>query len=189
MNRVYGCVRAGLGLLLLVLAFPCLGAGQGLGAVAAREKARRTVDSGKKGEGRTFSNDDLEKGRPPGSTEGATAAAPAGDAGAARAPEAAPEPDRNAVEKPLLDAISAAQERVAAVEQQIRDLSDKLNPMSVKYIYGAAQSGDAAGEEARTRQELSEAQVQLQQARQALAEAQQALRDGRSRGGSSREGR
>ena len=112
------------------------------------------------------------------------AGAPAGDPGPAAAPEPAPEPDRNATEKPLLDGISAAQERIAAVEQRIRELSDKLNPMSVTYIYGSAHVGDATAEEARTRQELSDAQGDLAQARQALVEAQEALREFRRRGGS-----
>lgn len=170
----------------LVLALPAWTGAQGLGAVAARENSKRSAAGAKPG-ARSFDNADLDKGRPPGTTAGGgegasgTQSGAAGETGSSAASE--PEPDRNAQEKPLLDAISAAQEGVAAVEARIRELSDKLNPMSITYIYGSAQSGDAAGEEARTRQELSEAQTDLLQARQALAVAQEALREARRGGG------
>ena len=167
---------------LLVFALPAWTGAQGLGAVAAREKSKRSAAGAKPG-ARSFDNADLDRGRRPGTTAGGgegaagTQSATAGESGSGALSE--PEPDRNAQEKPLLDAISAAQEGVAAVEARIRELSDKLNPMSITFIYGAAQSGDAAGEEARTRQELSEAQTDLLQARQALAAAQEALRESR----------
>lgn len=177
---------------VLVLALPAWAGAQGLGAAAARERTKRSVAGAKPG-ARSFDNADLDKGRPPGTTAGGgesasgTPSGAAGETGSGAVSEA--EPDRNAQEKPLLDSISAAQEGVAAVEARIRELSDRLNPMSITYIYGAAQSGDAAGEEARTRQELSEAQTDLLQARQVLAAAQEALREARRGGDPSREPR
>ena len=162
---------------LLGLALPSWSAAQGLGGAAASEKARRTLAPKKGDEGKSFTNVDLEKGRPPvpaGGAATAPAAAPA--AGAAASSEAsAPIQDRNTEEKPLLDAISAAQERVSAVEEQIRVLGDKLNPMSGSFIYGAGGSNSVA-EEQQTRQQLTRSQGELAQARQAVAEAQEALR-------------
>ncbi len=60
----------------------------------------------------------------------------------------------------------------------MRQLSEKLNPMSVSYIYGAGGSNDA-NEELRVRAELREAESQLQAARQALVTANQNLQGAR----------
>jgi len=166
-------------LAVLVLVFPCWCAGQGLGGAAAREKSRRAAAE-KKGDPKSFTNVDLEKGRPPGAASGTTAAPAAGDAAGGEA--TAPIEDRNFEEKSLLDAISAAQESVSAVEERIRMLSDKLNPMSGSFIYGAGGSNSVA-EEQQTRQQLTESQSELLQARQAVAQAQQALREHRRPGG------
>jgi hypothetical protein len=64
---------------------------------------------------------------------------------------------------------------VDSIEKRIRELNDRLNPMSRDYVYGAARSGDAAGEELRIKQELSELEERLVRARQDLARANEGL--------------
>ncbi len=162
---------------LLGLALPAGAAAQGLGDTAARERDKRAKQAREqKADAKVFTNDDLAAGRPPG--------APASDAPAASspAPEAArgeptpAEPDRLTQEQPYIEAIRSAQEQVAATEARIRELSEKLNPMSGSFIYGA-QGSNSANEEAQVRQGLREAEAQLLGAREGLAAANQGLED------------
>lgn len=159
-------------------------AAQGLGDKAARERAKRAAEAKKKKEpAKSFTNEDLEAGRPPG-TKPAEGAAEQPAAGGAEAPAPAPVEAPLERERPYLDAVSSAQQALTAAETRVRALADKLNPMSVSYIYGAGGSNDA-NEELRVRAELTQAESELQAARQALATANQnlqAARQGRAPG-------
>jgi hypothetical protein len=162
---------------LLAFLLPALAAGQGLGDAAARERAKREATKKKAGETKVLTNEDLDRGRPPGSTSasGTTAASPE----ERPAEEASPPPpmeDRQAGERPYLDAIQAAQTRVSQIEQRIQELRSKLNPMSGSFIYGATGS-NSAEEEAQVREQLTQAEGELNAARQAAAAASEALQD------------
>jgi hypothetical protein len=163
---------------LTALALPALGTAQGLGDAAAREKARRAA--ARKAEARTFTNDDLSAGRPPGAAVEPGAATEGGaspDAGApASTNDGSLAESRRTLEAPFIDAVNAAQGEVAAAEARVTSLQNKLNPMSGDFIYGATGSNNA-NEEAEVRQQLTEAQAQLQAARQALTASAQALAD------------
>lgn len=171
--------RLATALALLALAGPAAVAAQGLGDAAARERVRR--DAARKAaaakaaeEAKVFTNEDLEAGRPPGAKPGEAQAAPA-EAGSAPA-ESPPLQDRFGDERPYLDALQAAQTRLAGVEQRIQELRAKLNPMSSSFIYGAYGS-NSANEEAQVREQLSQAEAELDEARQAVAAANQSLQD------------
>jgi hypothetical protein len=171
-------------LVLLALVLPGLAAAQGLGDLAARERAKRAKqESAKKAP--LITNEDLDKGRPAGaastSGEGASSTVPEGGGDSPASP---PIEDRFAAERAYLDAVQAARDRVAAVESRIQGLQAKLNPMSGSFIYGASGS-NSANEEAEVRAQLQQAEGELSGARQALVEANQALEDvhqGRSPG-------
>jgi hypothetical protein len=168
---------------LLGFALASATAAQGLGDTAARERAKRAAKAQeqKKQPSKVFTNDDLAEGRPPGAKDedggenenqsplprSEEDSAPSSSSG-----------DPLADERPLLDAVSAAQQGVTAAETKVRQLSEKLNPMSVSYIYGAGGSNDA-NEELRVRAELREAESQLQTARQTLVQANKDLQDQR----------
>ena len=129
---------------------------QGLGDTAAKEKAKRAAKAeAKKEPAKEFTNADLDKGRPPGAkpdSSGAGTAPSLSESGGASPAEApAPAEDKVAQERSYLDAITAAQQGVTAGETKVRQLSEKLNPMSVSYIYGAGGSNDANEELARAR--------------------------------------
>jgi hypothetical protein len=166
--------------LLLALALTLVGPGlvqaQGLGDAAAREKQKRAA-AGARPPARVLSNDDLPK-------EGGTAAASAQEASAAPAStrdpddrvQGAPEEgtSREAQLKQAQAAVDEARGGVGAAEERVKELGDKLNPMSPSFIYGSMQGGDAVGEEARTREALKAAEAQLAEARSALVKANQA---------------
>ncbi len=170
--------RLMLGLLgLLGFVLVSASAAQGIGDTAAREKAKRAQS---KKTAKAFTNDDLEAGRPPGQKkeegEGQTA------------PQAASEPEilqpmrddsRGEAERAYLDAVRAAEAEVKSVEDRIRELSGKLNPMSLSYIYGSGGSNDA-NEELRVRDELRQAEAQLVAARQSVVTANRNLQDARA---------
>ena len=162
---------------VLALLWSAAAAAQGLGDTAARERARRQAAKAP-APARSFTNEDLDKGRPPGQATpaGDASPAPAGEAGAPPAPEPS-EPDRVTQEKPFMDAVMGARAAVTAAEARVQELQDRLNPMSVNFVFGAATSGDQAGEAARVREELQQAEARLGEARQALAQANQALED------------
>lgn len=151
---------------------------QGIGDKAAKERAKRAQAKGK--EAKVFTNTDLDAGRPPGSkpsSEDANAGA-AATSSESSAPTSSPDPyaQNREQDKGYVDAVAAAQGQVAAVEARIKELSSKLNPMSMSYIYGSGGSNDA-NEEQRVRSELREAEEQLTAARQAVAQANQNLQD------------
>jgi hypothetical protein len=172
-------LAATLGLLGFAFAAPVLA--QGLGDSAARERAKRAAQA-KKDPGKSFTNEDLEAGRPPGSKPSADSSSDAQAASEQPSePAAAPPEDRLAEERPYLDAIIAARAEVTAAESRIKELSDKLNPMSVNFIYGAGGSNDA-NEELRVREELRQAERDMQAARLGVDTANQnlqAFRQGR----------
>jgi hypothetical protein len=162
-----------LGLLALVL--PAVSTAQGIGDVAARERAKRAAAK-KASEAKVLTNDDLNAGRPPGSTSTSGASTAAPEERPADAPSSPPMEDRLANERPYLDAIQAAQTRASEIEQRIQDLRSKLNPMSGSFIYGASGS-NSANEEAEVRDQLNQAEGELNAARQAVVTANQALQD------------
>lgn len=177
-------LRAAAAICLVGLVAAAPSAAQGLGDMAARERSKRAAEAKKKKEPpKSFTNEDLEAGRPPGTK-------PAESAVEAPAPTGVGPPGGAPVEAPLererafLDAVTAAQQTLTSAETRVRALSEKLNPMSVSYIYGAGGSNDA-NEELRVRAELTQAESDLQAARQALATANQnllAARQGRAPG-------
>lgn len=160
-------------LALVVLVFAAGAQSQGLGDTAAKERQKRAE---KKPRGKSFTNDDLDKGRPPGSKP----AGESSDASSAPAEQpqsyTPPEEDRLAQERPFIDGIRAAEAEVTAAEGRIRELAARLNPMSTTYIYGAGGSNDA-NEELRIREELRQAESQLQATRQAVVDANRQLQD------------
>jgi hypothetical protein len=168
------CRLLGAGLLALGVSAPVVA--QGLGGTAAREKAKRTGGSAKKEPAKVFTNDDLEAGRPPGSKPSSDDSASATPAPSEPdgLPAQAPGEDRLAEERPFLDAFNAANSEVSRIQRVIKDLSDKLNPMSMSYIFGAGGSNDP-NEELRVRAELTEAERQLASARQEVAAAAKRL--------------
>lgn len=182
-------------LALLGLGLPAWSAAQGLGETAGRERTRREQAGSKAEPKRVFTNDDLVEGRPPGeqaSPEGSGAATPA--SGGAATPESGSESGREEAEseedtrlpsqkiRAELDAVTAARTRVAGLEAQMRQLRDKLNPMSSSFIYGP-QGSNNANEEAEVRQQLSQAEAELAGARQELGAATEALEQASRRQG------
>jgi hypothetical protein len=160
---------------LLAFVLPAVATAQGLGDAAARERAKR--DAAKKAsEAKVLTNDDLDKGRPPGSTSTSGASTAAPEERPAEAPSSPPMEDRLANERPYVDALAAARARVSGIEQRIQDLRSKLNPMSGSFIYGASGS-NSANEEAEVRDQLNQAEAELNAARQAAVAADQALQD------------
>jgi hypothetical protein len=62
------------------------------------------------------------------------------------------------------------------VQGLIKELQDKLNPMSTSYIFGASGSNDA-NEELRVREELRQAERDVASAREQAAAARKTLED------------
>jgi len=172
-------VRARRLLLVLVLATLVAPAAfaQGIGDVAARARASREKAGKKTGTETVFTNHDLDARRPPGTERDAD------DAGESTATSSSPtserpEPERryerrDADTAEQTQAVNRAQAEVDSIEKRIRELNGRLNPMSRDYVYGAARSGDAAAEELRIKQELSQLEERLVRARQDLAQANQ----------------
>jgi hypothetical protein len=168
--------RTAILLVLLALVLPGIASAQGLGDVAARERAKRAKQEAAK-KTPVITNEDLDKGRPAGaastSGEGASSTVPEGGGDAPASP---PLEDRFAAERAYLDAVQAARGRVAALESRIQELQAKLNPMNGSFIYGPTGS-NSANEEAEVRSQLQQAEGELDGARQALVDANQALED------------
>jgi hypothetical protein len=180
--------RTAIPLVLLALVLPGLAAAQGMGDVAAREKARREKQEAAK-KAPVLTNQDLDKGRPAGAPPAGEGASSSPSEGGGDAPASPPIEDRFAAERAYIDAVQAARGRVAALESRIQELQAKLNPMSGSFIYGATGS-NSANEEAQVRSDLTQAESDLSGARQALVEANQALEDvhqGRAPGSGRRE--
>lgn len=169
-------------LLAFLVVFPLLtglASAQGLGDAAARERQKRQAERGK--HPRVYDNQDLDEGKPakkPGATtEEAEPAPPV---------EAPDEDDRRAIDADharVVEAeaqLKAAEDNLAALQARKQALEDKLNPMSRTFIYGAAASIDAPGEEMRTKEELQKIAGELPEAQKAVDQARKALDDARS---------
>jgi hypothetical protein len=186
--RARGCRAV---LMALVLAIPGLAFGQGLGDVAAREKQKRQTTKPKTT--RVLTNDDLKKDEPDkdkqAEGQGASTAleSPATAAGSqaereSRHPAGASEADsqQQALEQAQAQ-VDSARSAVIAAEARVKELGDKLNPMSPSYVYGQPNAADATGEEIRTREALKAADAELAGARDALVQANKNFEDVRLR--------
>ena len=174
-------------LVALVLALPGLALAQGLGDAAAREKQKRQTTPKSKTT-RVITNDDLRKDEPDKKAEG-QGASPAQESGSAPSPSnsqaeresrshTASESDsrQQAIDQAQAQ-VDSARSAVVAAEARVKELGDKLNPMSPSFIYGQAQTGDAAGEEMRTREALRAAEAELTGAREGLVQANKNFED------------
>jgi cell division protein FtsB len=168
-------------LVLLALVVPGLAAAQGLGDVAARERQKRAA-AGPRAKPRVLSNDDLRKDEAGKAASEATAASPESSSDSPSAPgsESAPESEEAAAQRGRLEQaqaeVDSTRAAVMAAEARVKDLGDKLNPMSTSFIYGAGGSNDA-NEELRVRQALQQAEGELGQARDALVRANRSYED------------
>ncbi len=176
-------MRIKLRLLLLSFLVPGLAAAQGLGDVAARERQKREA-AGPRAKPRVLSNDDLRKeeaGKPASQADADAPESTSSSHQATREQEQSPQDDeaaaRQAQTAQAQAEVDSARAAVVAAEARVKELGDKLNPMSPSFIYGAAQTGDAGGEEIRTREALRQAQAQLAQARDALVRANRSHED------------
>jgi F0F1-type ATP synthase membrane subunit b/b' len=189
-------MSARLSAFMVGLAFlvPAGAAAQGLGDTAAREREKRAKQAAakKKEPARVFTNSDLGEGES-GDTQ-ASGKQGKGSSTAPRSPETSQEASgtneesreeaRESERRPSDQAhqarVTEAQSRVSGLEGRIKELGDKLNPMSGSFIYGATGS-NSPQDEAQVRADLTQAESELVQARQELAAAQQALEDFRRR--------
>jgi hypothetical protein len=173
--------------LVLVLADAAFA--QGIGDVAARERQRREELKRTRPPVRVFGNEDLPQSEPETDAKknAEPSTAPASPAGSASGSQEGGSPDDAASvmarrQERIAEAEGAeraARAEVEQIEARIRELQDMLNPMSTRYVYGAASSGDAAGAEARARSELQQSETRLVEARKALAAATAAAEDAR----------
>jgi len=177
---------------LLALLVPALAAAQGLGDAAAREKQKRQSTPAK-AKAKVLTNDDLKKEehgkeKTDAASGGATGASPTlepapaaggqADRERPRGTDAAEGGDsREAAVQQAQTRADAARAAVADAEARVKELGDKLNPMSPSFVYAQPNAADAAGEEARTREALRNAEAQLDAARQALVAADRDLED------------
>ena len=135
----------------------CALAAQGLGDFAARERARRASETKdeKADAGPVYTDHDLKAYRPAGSEddEDDEDGQDREDRGSEDENEEQRLADRRRVRgrndpnRAQRDETSQAQSRVDRMEARIRELNGTLNPMSRDYVYGQAQSVDAANEE------------------------------------------
>jgi hypothetical protein len=187
-------VRASL-VALLALLVPALAAAQGLGDAAAREKQKRQATPAK-AKAKVLTNDDLKKEedgktKTDGASGGAAGASPTmeptSSAGAGQAERERPRGSeggdgevgdtRQAAIQQAQARADSARQAVVDAEARVKELGDKLNPMSPSFVYAQPNAADAAGEEARTREALRNAEAQLDGARQALVSANRDLED------------
>ena len=189
---------------LLVLGWPGALEAQGLGDFADRERARRTSEAkDEKAEPAVYTDHDLKAYRPPDADDDDDDEGDDGSGGGGRDSDSEDE-DEEDEEDPVeaerrradrqrvrgrtdpnraqRDDASRAQAEVDQLQARIRTLNGKLNPMSRDYIYGQAQSVDAANQEIQIRQELTQLEGALTDARQDLVEAKSELSDA-DRGG------
>ena len=168
-------------LALLVVLVPGLVLAQGLGDAAARERQKREASGGRE-KPRVLTNDDLPQSDP--SRASTPTEAPVTDAGASLQGDRdrrGNEDDKAQTELEQSQArVDEARAGVVAAEERLKELQDKLNPMSGSFIYGATGS-NSANEEAQVRAQIPEAQAQLATARDALVKATQAHEDLRRR--------
>jgi hypothetical protein len=175
-------------LVALVLALPGLALAQGLGDAAAREKQKRQTTPKSKTT-RVITNDDLRKDEPDKKAEG-QGASPALESGSSASSSSSSQAERESRSHTASESdsrqqaidqaqaqVESARSAVVAAEARVKELGDKLNPMSPSFIYGQAQTGDAAGEEMRTREALRAAEAELAGAREGLVQANKNLED------------
>lgn len=175
--------------LLLLLPLGAAAAAQGLGDAAARERQKRKAPATAEPK-RVYGDHDLEKGRPPAkgggdaTSEGAASAVPAPvpQPDDEAAGDVASEERREQIER-AAERLRVTQAEVSRLESRVKELQDRLNPMSLTYVYGQATSGDAAGEEMRIKDELARLPSDIELARRAVEDARKALDDARSRRG------
>jgi hypothetical protein len=173
-------------LVALVIALPGLAFAQGLGDAAAREKQKRQ-GAPKSKTTRVITNDDLRKDEPDKKPDTGQGASPALESGSSSSSYQAERESRSntasesdARQQALDQAqaqVDSARSAVVAAEARVKELGDKLNPMSPSFIYGQAQTGDAAGEEMRTREALRAAEAELAGAREGLVQANKNFED------------
>jgi hypothetical protein len=183
-------------LLAFVLALPGSAFAQGLGDAAAREKQKRQA-SPKSKTTRVITNDDLRRDEPDkdkkAEGQGASPTLQSGSDSStdpanyqaereSRQPAGASEGDaqQQAIDQAQAQ-VDNARSAVIAAEARVKELGDKLNPMSPSYVYGQPNAADATGEEIRTREALRAAEAELAGAREALVQANQAFEDVRLR--------
>jgi hypothetical protein len=178
-------------LVLLAVLLPGLASAQGIGDTAAREKQKRQATAAK-GKARVITNDDLKKdddGKTKSETgEGSSPVldktpAPTSNYQADRERSSGAPQEGDSREKAVEQAqtqVDSARSAVVAAEARVKELGDKLNPMSPSFIYGMNQTGDAVGEEMRTREALRGAEAELAGAREALVKANRDLEDVRA---------
>ena len=172
---------------LVALLVPGLASAQGLGDAAAREKQKRKANPNA-GKARTITNDDLKKDED-GKTKsdsGNSGASPTLDTSASGSSQAQRETSRStegggdsqpsAVDRAQAQ-VDSARSTVVAAEARVKELSDKLNPMSPSFVYGQPNAADATGEEIRTREALKGAEADLDAARASLVKANRDLED------------
>ena len=166
-------------LLLIVVWVPGVCA-QGLGDVAAKEKQKRKAAP--KTNTRVITNDDLKTDEASKSkTETASGASPTMEPTptpssyqAQREAQPSSEGGADSQQQAVAQAqaqVDNARSAVASAEAHVKELGDKLNPMSPSFIYAQNHTADAAGEEIRTREALKGAEAQLASAREALVAA------------------
>ena len=176
-------------LVALVLALPGLALAQGLGDAAAREKQKRQTTPKSKTT-RVITNDDLRKDEPDKKSETGQGASPALESGSSAPSSSSSQAERESRSHTASESdsrqqaidqaqaqVDSARSAVVAAEARVKELGDKLNPMSPSFIYGQAQSGDAAGEEMRTREALRAAEAELAGAREGLVQANKNFED------------
>jgi chromosome segregation ATPase len=175
--------------LLVALALPGLALAQGLGDAAAREKQKR--QAAPKGKAtRVITNDDLRKDEPDkdkkAEGQGASPALDSGSSASSSSYQAERESGSNTASETdarqqAIDQaqaqIDSARSAVVAAEARVKELGDKLNPMSPSYVYGQPNAADATAEEIRTRQALQAAEAELAGARDALVQANKGFED------------
>jgi hypothetical protein len=175
-------------LVALVLVLAGLAHAQGLGDAAAREKQKRQATPKSKTT-RVITNDDLRKDEPDKKAEG-QGASPALESGSSAASSSSYQSERESRSNTASESdsrqqaldqaqaqVDSARSAVVAAEARVKELGDKLNPMSPSFIYGQAQTGDAAGEEMRTREALRAADAELAGAREGLVQANKHFED------------
>jgi hypothetical protein len=180
---------------VLLAALPAFATAQGLGDAAARERAKRGEQAGPaQDSGKVYSNEDLAKVSKGSDTSQSEPAAdqPSSEPSVER-PEGAPAsegPDattliaqKKAREKEFEEAVEAARARVRELEERLRVQAERLNPMSVTFIYHRPQGTLDLSEEVRIKEEIEQLQVQIPAAKQDVVAAEEALigfRNGRT---------
>jgi len=172
-------------LVLAALLVPGVVCAQGIGDAAAKEKQKRQANP-QKPKARLITNDDLNEGKPK-SDSGGSGASPTLEKPAAsgshqaerelsRSGEGEGDSRQQAIDRAQAQ-VDSARSAVIAAEARVKELGDKLNPMSPSFVYGQPNAADAAGEEMRTREALKGAEAELEGARANLVKATRDLED------------